>query len=639
MSMRQSWNWTMALCLVVVLAGTPAESSAAPTPAQKKELGQLVSELNKVRGLITRKKFDEADAAINDSLQKLDQLIKDAGFAEDDPLVRKARQTLETQQANLAKAKGGPGAAKDGDSVSFVKDVAPILADRCLGCHGADSNNGLKLDSYASMEQGGRNGPLARPGNPSGSLLMQRVVHVNPQYRMPRNAAALQPSQIGVLATWIANGAKFDGADKSTALTLLAANPAAATEKVEVAMATGTETVSFVKDIAPALVGTCGNCHGGNNPRGGLSLANFVGLMAGGESGKVIVPGDVEGSRFFQVLRDGEMPQGAMARITREWYADVQTWIKEGAKFDGKDPKAPLRELIPTADQLKAEELAKLTPAQWEAKRRDDAFGLWKQTFPQSDEPDVVPSDHLLVVGDASPARLKEVADWGEQQITVLKELFDVKDDVLWKGKLSVLVFKDRFGFEEFNNTVYRRQVPAEVTGQSEVSMGQDRALVAVQDLGDDSRADSPGFRLSVVEHVTGAFLKRRGTQFPDWLTRGAGLAVVFAKSGGGDPYLGGLRGRAAAVLRESNLTDPAAVFSAGQFSPGDVGPVGFALVDFLLKEGGAGKFGQLVQRLEDGTSSDAALRAVYGVDPARLGVAFAGSIANAPGSKAKPKK
>jgi cytochrome c553 len=623
------------LLAVVCFAVSGKVATAAPlTAAQKKELNDIRSDAGKASGLVSRKKFEEAEQVLGDAEARLDKIIKEAELPETDVQVRAIRKLLETQRSILIKATGGKAGAPD---VSFVSDVAPILVDKCLRCH--DENNtsgGLRLDTFAALERGGQSGPLLVPRNPALSRLMQRVGALNPQLRMPRNAEPLSESELRTLAAWITAGAPFDGTEKNVSLSLLSKNPAAAKEKIEIVKATGNETVSFIRDVAPTFVNTCGGCHG-NRRSGGLSLATFEGVMVGGESGRAIVPGDVEASILFQKLRDGEMPQGNQARITRKFYADLQTWIKEGAKFDGNDPKRPLRELIPTPEQLRAQELAKLTAEGWLDKRRTESVALWKQSFPQGGEPLLHETDDFLVVGDVAQRRLEDVGAWAQEHAATLRSMFNLKDEPLFKGKLAIFVFKDRFGYEEFNSTIHRREVPREVVGHSEVTAAQDRAFAAVQDVGDDADPHSPGMQLNVVEHVTGAFLKRDGGSIPDWLTRGAGLAIAAGKLKEGNAYMAALRGRAGDALRQANLTDPADVFNNGQFSPADIGPIGYVLVDYLLRQGGAARFGQLVKRFQAGDTPQAAIQSVYQTTPRQLGTTFVQSASLATsGKKAK---
>src|ERR1700719_704756 len=58
----------------------------------------------------------------------------------------------------------------------FEKNVRPILATRCQGCHGpTKQKGGLRLDARASILTGGSTGPAVVPGNPAESLLVDAI--------------------------------------------------------------------------------------------------------------------------------------------------------------------------------------------------------------------------------------------------------------------------------------------------------------------------------------------------------------------------------------------------------------------------------------------------------------------------------
>src|SRR5204863_1711928 len=102
-------------------------------------------------------------------------------------------------------------------------------------------------------------------------------------------------TDIRKIADWIVQGAKFDGDDEATELADLGQDKSGQ-PPVQIVKATGNETVSFSKDIAPFMVNLCVNCHGGNNPRSGFSLETFEKLMRGGKSGRVVIPGNTDDS-------------------------------------------------------------------------------------------------------------------------------------------------------------------------------------------------------------------------------------------------------------------------------------------------------------------------------------------------------
>ena len=616
--MRRLIPLLRACCASLLAIAAMSISLAAVTPEQKKELKEIGGDITKAASLTSKKKYDEAEAALKEVEDKFEKLIKDAAIPETDAALKPIRVQLEKAKAQLGKASGK-------GTVSFAKDVAPILVAKCVSCHDDNARGGLRLDTFAGLEKGGASGLLLVPGNAQNSRLVQKLVTPNAQQRMPKGGAALTANEIQAIGTWVAEGAKFEG-DKTTDLASLDKKAAGPAPKVEIAKATGKETVSFIKDVAPTIVNICGGCHNDGQKRGGLSMASFEKLMQGGASGRVIVPGSLEGSRLWRLVNADETPvmPAGQARITRKWHGDLKKWIEEGAKFDGSDAKKPLRQQVPTDEEIAAAKLATLSPEEFAAKRLKDSQDQWKLTFPNG-EPRHIDSKEFIVMGDVSEARLKEVETWAIDHSKSLRSSFNVKDDLLWKGKLTIFVFKERFGYEEFNNSVHKREVPREVLGHSQVTSTMEEAFIALQDIGDAASESSPGMQVSLVEHVTGAFLKRGGGTLPDWVIRGAGLSLA-GRGSTGNPYLAALPAQAGAILKDSRIA-PEEVFANGSFAPGEVGPIGFTLVNFMMTRGGPNNFGQFVRSLQSGDSPEAALKKVYGADGKTLALAYANSL------------
>lgn len=93
----------------------------------------------------------------------------------------------------------------------------------------------------------------------------------------------------------------------------------------------------FEKKIRPVLVGHCYRCHSADAQakkrlRGGLMLDSREGLLAGGDSGKAIVPGKAKESLLFRRMcseADDRMPpDGNLPDAVRQDFAD---WIDRGA--------------------------------------------------------------------------------------------------------------------------------------------------------------------------------------------------------------------------------------------------------------------------------------------------------------------
>jgi hypothetical protein len=97
-----------------------------------------------------------------------------------------------------------PTATTGGNSTtSFSLDIQPILDRECIVCHGGQS--GLYLENYDYLMAGSTNGQVVIPGNPSTSELVKRIQGLS-QPTMPLGSAPLDPSEIELMITWIAEG-------------------------------------------------------------------------------------------------------------------------------------------------------------------------------------------------------------------------------------------------------------------------------------------------------------------------------------------------------------------------------------------------------------------------------------------------
>lgn len=113
-------------------------------------------------------------------------------------------------------------------TVSFQKQIAPILKDKCEVCHRSRSPlGGLSVSSYADFVKGGRNGGLILPGKPESSTLMDYLT--GRRALMPKGGPPLPGSDIALFRTWITEGARDDSAGaQTTPFTNPNVNPAGA---------------------------------------------------------------------------------------------------------------------------------------------------------------------------------------------------------------------------------------------------------------------------------------------------------------------------------------------------------------------------------------------------------------------------
>jgi len=97
-----------------------------------------------------------------------------------------------------------PGVATP--TLTFEKDVRPILKEHCFHCHGEDgeTKSGLDVRLARSIAKGGEDGPAIIAGKPETSHLLTLIKNAE----MPKGKAKLKDMEIRTIEEWIAQGAK-----------------------------------------------------------------------------------------------------------------------------------------------------------------------------------------------------------------------------------------------------------------------------------------------------------------------------------------------------------------------------------------------------------------------------------------------
>lgn len=90
----------------------------------------------------------------------------------------------------------------------------------------------------------------------------------------------------------------------------------------------------FERKVRPLLVEHCFSCHARGQKKGGLSLSNRAGLLAGGDSGAVIVLGKpAESSLIAAVEQRGDVQMPPNGKLSNEEIAVLRKWIELGASW------------------------------------------------------------------------------------------------------------------------------------------------------------------------------------------------------------------------------------------------------------------------------------------------------------------
>jgi DNA-binding beta-propeller fold protein YncE len=104
--------------------------------------------------------------------------------------------------------------------VSFKKDIAPVLLNNCLACHGPKKAEGAyRIDSYERAIAPGESATKAFvPKMLEGSEAFRRIISTDVKERMPLDGDPLPAETIALIKKWVEEGAVFDGPDPKAPL-------------------------------------------------------------------------------------------------------------------------------------------------------------------------------------------------------------------------------------------------------------------------------------------------------------------------------------------------------------------------------------------------------------------------------------
>ncbi len=95
--------------------------------------------------------------------------------------------------------------------------------------------------------------------------------------------------------------------------------------------------VDFVHEVMPIIKKHCAECHAGPKKKGGLAMNTRTEFLAGGENGKVVIPGNAGKSLFIElILSDDDTeympPKGP--RVSPEEVTVLKKWINDGMDWE-----------------------------------------------------------------------------------------------------------------------------------------------------------------------------------------------------------------------------------------------------------------------------------------------------------------
>lgn len=482
-------------------------------------------------------------------------------------------------------------------AVGFSRQVAPILARHCGGCHIAGRKGGFQMASYAGLMKTG----VVQPGVGEASRLVEVILSGD----MPRGGGKVSPDDVAILTKWIDAGAAFDGPDPEASIDVIvrqataAAAPTAATPVAATPSKPVKGGVSFAADVAPVLLEHCAGCHDAANPESNLSMATLERLSRGGRGGAPFMSGKGADSLLVKKLKgvgiEGQrMPLGKDP-LPDAVIAKIKTWIDQGAAIDMLTPKDDLA-AVASAGRARTLSHEALRPVRFEAGRR-----LWSRAIPD-ERPTVEDRGDVLVVGNLSGPRLESLAGRAEEVARRLQEDL-AGGSVILKGGVVVYAFAKAYDFSSFWQTVFSDERPKAVTSGAGVT--GDVAYAALIAGGDD--AEAADVTATLTEQMAAAALLGRGA--PAWFARGAGRALATKAAPKAAVVQAWRRQVPEAVARMGSVAD----VMAGR---GDPEAAAGASGGFVTTLAGGPRLPALVKQLDEGVAFEQAFQRVFRAAP-----------------------
>jgi len=432
-----------------------------------------------------------------------------------------------------------------------------------------------------------------------------------------------------------------DAAD-SAEKTKKSATAATTTKDTAAAKSGSTSTgISFRNDVAPILVANCAGCHSQGRPgltRGKLDLTSFAKLMQGTPKEKVIEPEKPDESHLVLRVKGEEaprMPQGGNNNeLSEEAIGKIEQWIKAGARLDaGLDPKAAMETYASSPEQVRRNQLARMSSKDREQKVDAAGRDRWKQSNPKL-TPEITHGEHFVLFSNLPKDRAANAIKVAEAQFGQLKRLLGVPATD-WVEKVSLYVFNNRKDFVEFARTIENREVDASVTSSGNLT-GPQPYVVIVDPLagkkeepaasrrklrskrGDEKEAPAGSDRTLaglLAENLGESTVAAQGKS-PRWLAYGVG-AFLASQVEPRSPYYQKLRDLAREKYSQgwpSKATE--ALGEGDQVSAEEIRAVGFAMVEFLMTPEFRASFPAFAQGMSKGKERlDDALKEVYRAD------------------------
>lgn len=341
-------------------------------------------------------------------------------------------------------------------------------------------------------------------------------------------------------------------------------------------------------------------------------MDSFAQFIRGGDSGAPFVPGKPQDSMLVRMLKasgNERMPRNGPP-LTADQITKIETWIREGGKFDGNSPRnESMLRLNQVAEAKKAthEELAKL--------RATSSQQMWELSMPDV-KTAKLDTPLFLAYGTMGEDLLKEnvaVADKAAEKVRSLLKIPSASPIV--KGKMTLYFFKQRYDYAEFGNMIERRDLPGNWKGHYRFDITDAYGAVQVPSDGDYDMNVLLG-QLIGSAHVASL---GDGT-VPAWFSEGVGRVVAY-RMNKSDPRVQDWDSQIGSAIASMGKPDD---FVNNRLSPEQNAIVSYAFMKAAMARGN--QFDAVMNALRKGTDFNQAFQAAFGGTPSQVATAWIAS-------------
>ena len=601
--LRKSVGVMTVYCVMMLswTAQAPGQTTKPLPPEVRKQIRDIDKAILAAGRMFKAEKFDDSRKMIDEAQKSMIALTESADVRTIEVVkgtykkLSKAHQLLTSKGQKLEPlaALPEPKAISDG-KVSFVAQVAPILLSKCGNCHVNDRRGNFSTASFRNLD----NSAMIAYGVADDS----RLIEIIESGEMPRGSLKVSEKELEILRQWVDQGAQFDGDNPDA--NLASFKPAATMSADAMASGstkpTGDETVSFGLHVAPILLENCAACHIARNPRGNFNMANFAGILQGGNGGKAFVPGDSATSEIVLRLKGAErsvMPPSG--KLDDGLIALVAKWIDEGAKFDPADARLTLKTVA-------AKGLANsLDHPQLSEQRKQTSAQTWRLALSDV-PPSSASTENFHIVGTGSTDRLQQIGSAAEDIAQRIEKILKTPPGAPFvKGDTTLFVVDKRYDFAEFGRMVEKRTFAKNLVSswQSDTAIAHVVLLCGVR----DGVAD---YEVSLTRDIASVHVANWDASVPRWFADGMGHWVA-TKMFKRDPVVQQWQSDSRTAM--ASMKTPSD-FLGDQMAADQAALVAYRFVEML--EGKSRQFKMLVKKLRDGSNFESAFHDSYRIMP-----------------------